>query len=538
MEKTRQVLNELRKININNNLPVDQIDKTLEEMQDAKVSTPVIGKFSSGKSAMINTLLGYPMKLLREDITPETAVPAEIIYAEGREFARIIQNDMSVRDISLEEYLNTEFDASSILRVRLFLNSGFLKEIPDVMIVDMPGFESGYAIHDKALSDYLPSSLAYIVTFPADDLNMSSSVKDILKNLNLNDMPVCIVVTKYDKRNNEFDETLEYLKKSLRKYISNNELSIYKTSSLDGDAEEVKGFLKNIQSQSLEILSQKYRKIVMPVLDDTESNLKFKLEKSELGESELEEEEEKLEKQLARMESKFCEEKVKFNAEAQEAISEIKNDVEVALEAQESGLVSMVLSHQSINSQISSTIRTAVMASVKNRFVPRVETYLRRVGNCLNDSDVGDVQFNFRFDVQEIKNNLTPSILAVVAGLALELPPIVNVIVAVGALLIGIMDTERKKQEQEQEIRSRIRTEVIPQAVREVGIRVETAIGKQVSIINEDIEKELANKRNSLEKAIEDLRKRMADEKDKKDKQTASYQADLEKVQELRRVIE
>ena len=69
MDKIVKSLDELRKINSAYSLSNDTIDKLLAETEDAKVCTPIIGKFSSGKSALLNTLLGYSRKILKEDIT-------------------------------------------------------------------------------------------------------------------------------------------------------------------------------------------------------------------------------------------------------------------------------------------------------------------------------------------------------------------------------------------------------------------------------------------------------------------------------------
>ncbi len=70
------------------------------------------------------------------------------------------------------------------------------------------GFESGFEIHNKAIDNYLPKSLVYMVAFPADDLIVRASVGNILKELVLNEMPICVVVTKDDKCNDAFEETL------------------------------------------------------------------------------------------------------------------------------------------------------------------------------------------------------------------------------------------------------------------------------------------------------------------------------------------
>lgn len=94
MDKVMSALDELRDINMAYDLSVERIDALQEEMVTAKVCTPIIGKFSSGKSALVNTLLGYSKKILKEDITPETAIPAEIVYTESEDAVTIIKNDM------------------------------------------------------------------------------------------------------------------------------------------------------------------------------------------------------------------------------------------------------------------------------------------------------------------------------------------------------------------------------------------------------------------------------------------------------------
>ena len=83
----------------------EKIDKLLKEIDTAKVNIPLIGKFSSGKSALINTILKYNKKLLKEDITPETSVPTEIVYSPNRATAVIIKNDDTSQEIGIDEWI-------------------------------------------------------------------------------------------------------------------------------------------------------------------------------------------------------------------------------------------------------------------------------------------------------------------------------------------------------------------------------------------------------------------------------------------------
>lgn len=308
MEKVMSALEELKRINDVYGISTDSIENLQAEMNRAKVCTPIIGKFSSGKSALVNTILGYSNKLLKEDITPETAVPTEIVYADIEDKITVVRNDGAYKFISVDEYREFKADATTVRKTILQLRNSFLKKIPDVMLVDMPGFESGFEVHNKAIDNYLPQSLAYIVAFPADDLIVRSSVGNILKELCLYDMPLCIVITKYDKKNDDFELTFEKMKESLKRFIGDREVKYCRTSSFTGDAEELEEFLVEIQKQSQEILASKYRKLALPVVENTESYLITTLNSSQLSESELNEQEEKLHKQMSTLESKFSNE--------------------------------------------------------------------------------------------------------------------------------------------------------------------------------------------------------------------------------------
>ena len=534
MEDTKYVLNEIKGINIAYNLSTDQIDRILAEIPNAKVCTPVIGKFSSGKSALVNTLLGYSKKLLKENITPETAVPAELVYTADTDNVRLYQNDGKYKDMTVEEYKSTKLDASTIKRARITLRNSFLGRIPDVMIVDMPGFESGYEIHNRAIDEYLPQSLAYIVAFPADDMIVRSSVGNILKELVLHDMPICVVITKYDKKNDEFEASLDKLKENLRRFIGDRDVRFCFTSSFDGDADDVRTFLEEIQTQSQTILARKFKKSVLSVLDNTVGYLKTTLKSSEMSESELDEEEERLGKQLAGLNYKFSRERDDFDNQIAESVEEIKADVEAALEAAESTFVAMVMNNQNINDHINTVVRNAVTTSVNKRFIPKVEKYLKRVEKCINGDGLGDIHVSFGFVAKEISNGLTGPIVGAVAGLIIGLP----ILGAIIAYFIGESLAEKKREEQKNEIRSKLRTEVYPQIMKEVGNGVEMAITKQMKLINTSIEDELKYQKDTLEKAVADVRQRVSDEKDRKENLETDIKNDLARIEKLRGMID
>lgn len=121
------------------------------------------------------------------------------------------------------------------------------------------------------------------------------------------------------------------------------------------------------------------------------------------------------------------------------------------------------------------------------------------------------------------------SIVAVAAGMLLG-APILGVIAGIFMKLSG----DKKREEAKQSIRQKLRSEVYPKVIREVGNGIETAITKQIKLVNTSMEEELTNQRNTLEKAMENLKQQINDEKTKKENLVIDIKADLERIEEIK----
>ena len=80
----------------------------------------------------------------------------------------------------------------------------------------------------------------------------------------------------------------------------------------------------------------------------------------------------------------------------------------------------------------------------------------------------------------------------------------------------------------------KLRSEVFPQVLAEVGVGIEMAITKQIKLINTSIEEELKSQRETLEKAMADVRGRINDENTKKENLAIDIKADLERIGEIK----
>lgn len=137
----------------------------------------MIGGFSSGKSALLNRLT--ERDLFKENLGPETAIPAEVSWAPV-ESAHAHYADGSVKNIA-DIATATANPPQGALFVSLHLDSPFLKQRPELVLVDFPGFDSNVEAHNKAINAYLRKGSAFILLVPAQNGTLGQSDIRFLK---------------------------------------------------------------------------------------------------------------------------------------------------------------------------------------------------------------------------------------------------------------------------------------------------------------------------------------------------------------------
>lgn len=536
MQKVKEAIITLKDIEKAYGHSTENIEMIERNVQNAKVCTPVIGKFSSGKSALINALLGYSNGILKVDIMPETAIPAEITYGD-EDGVTVVKNDGSTETMSVSEYREYEADANSVKCARLTLRNSFLEDIQDVVVVDMPGFDSGFEVHNKAIDSYLPESMAYMVAFPADDMIIRSSIGNTLREICLHDMPVCIVITKGDKRKDDYEESLDDLLSNVKRFIGDRNIPVCFTNSADGDTKEVETFLNSVQENSQELLRNRFKIDIFNEMNIVEGYLKTALENNDMSESDLDAKTEKLNNQYSKLNRQMEDEKERFEKIVPECIEKIKADVMTSLESEEANLIAMAMNNQNINDRLNITVRAAVTKSVQINLIPEIEKHLRKVANCINSEKLGDVDTHFEFNLEQVKNSVVANTVTAIS-MWLVAGPIIGLIGYLITEFIGKKLRDKKREEQKNEIRAQLHSEIFPQIIEQVGNNLDTAIYKQINMIKESIDETLKRQKETLEQAIEDIRKQKLEEDEKKKNFGIDVKKDLERIEEIRNELQ
>jgi GTPase SAR1 family protein len=161
----------------------DQLERTLRRLRDGRFVLAVVGEFSSGKSFLLNALLGKVQReermgvaritgLLATDINPSTATITELqyageerataYYADGREeripLGRLARFVAVGEEAKLHDAVSDERGSPTLVRVAVdsaFLANGFV-------VADTPGLASINPAHRRATLSYLPGADAVL----------------------------------------------------------------------------------------------------------------------------------------------------------------------------------------------------------------------------------------------------------------------------------------------------------------------------------------------------------------------------------------
>ena len=500
------------------------------------VITPIVGKFSTGKSSLINALLGK--NYLRIQITPETAIPTELRWGSSERV--ILHRKNGAQDeISLEAFMDTDYRVEDMHSIELILNNPALKAISTVKIVDMPGFDSGIEMHNRAIDDYLPASHAYIIAFDASEPLIAESIVRFLQELKLHDMPVYLVITKAAKvTESQLTETIERIRSDAAQHLGLTHVEIV-TTNTKGQKIDISGFsaiLEKIESESQSIFEKNTRARIRKEASRTEQYLTASIKQIDLSPDELAAEEEKCRRELERMKEGIEKEKTAFVRQIDESSVNIGRRVEAALSGAASDLERMVLNNADISAKVNAIVRQAALEGLKEDFEPRLHRYLHKLTSViqvnvsaqLSELDIQKIDTDTA--TKEIAKQVLPLILLIIGRTG---GPVVILIQKVLEEIISFFSRKKVQEERRQKVHEQLHDVIIPQIVTETEGVIRDGLTQQVSDINQMIEDEAKGQIAVQEKALADLRESREKAAAEREARLTEMRTDLDAVQKL-----
>lgn len=512
MDKIRHSIELFKNYEQDFGLSTDTISQIEQQANEFKLFVPLIGRFSAGKSALINTIVACEVTICKENISPQTALPAEISYGDSEEVVWVKNNEK--HEISVEDFLKRQdgFTNETTDVLKMFINSDNLKKFSDIALVDMPGLDSGYESHDRAITDYIQNSMAYALVFPADELIIPGSMEPILKDLNTYDMPMCAVITKGNRIQGQEEESKENLRRSLARYYPGRDIEIFITEKETGQVAEFVDYLSRLQDQAPELGRRFYGKRLKSEYEKLCNYISGQLKEMEMSLSQLEEEKENIEKSISDISNAVQKEMSDFQNQIPEMVNGIASDVQAALSGNLEGYVSDLMYENDISQSMKDLIRNTVMKSYKSRVVDKIEKELKNINRYL----------------EQVSADVSAGSVGGVTGLAIdvdrmcgkEISGVSRAVIDVAAFLIGgplgplisegIMRLfkgrrEEKMQQMKNQLRQKLTSEIFPLVDREIRTQLETNLKKTHMELEEKIQKDVGDQIQVLQKTLEDV---------------------------------
>jgi predicted GTPase len=165
---------------------------------EGRIDLAVLGQFKSGKSSMLNAILGeavFPVGAL-----PVTAVITRAVHADQR-LVRVTHLDGTVEEIAparLAEFVTEAGNPGNKRRVAVVdVYTPALRDYPGVRLVDTPGLGSVFTHNTEATRAWMPYVAAALVTVSAER-PLSDEDRRLLTEARQTAPRVIVVLTKVD----------------------------------------------------------------------------------------------------------------------------------------------------------------------------------------------------------------------------------------------------------------------------------------------------------------------------------------------------
>lgn len=527
------------------------IDNAIANITSTELLIPVIGGFSAGKSSLLNSFLQE--EILSVAVTPETALATELHYSTQEYVEAITPSGQSVRfEKSQMEQLKNK--ASEFSYAKLYLNKQCLKDIEPLVLVDMPGFESPLASHNKAIFEYIRRGVYFVILQSVEHGNITASVRREIDNLLTFERKFSFFLSKSNlKPQSELDEIKSFVQEQLSDYFDyegqvecigkdggTNLAKIISTLNPNAIVEDL--YLTGLKDRFSQI-KQTINTHITALSQDKEQNAKD-IQDLKNGLQKLEQERDSL---IAQVQERY----------GDTNINKIINGVNNALNR---GLNEIAQSYMSggdsaLDSTINSIVKTTLSQEVKTSMEHIGEDVIHAFGKQLEDSlsimqrlSLSDTICNV-IDVKKIGSTATTlftnatesmakygSIVGVIGRLGVFISPIVTpLLTAIVSLLPTLVqllfgDTEQKKLES---VKNALLTQVFPQILAELRAKLPPELQEQTTKLIESISQEFEEQIAQKLQAIESAQGELESKKQEIEQMIATYKETLDSITAL-----
>lgn len=478
--------------------PAETWPQTLQRLENEArhftIRVPLIGKFSSGKSTLLNTVLGE--RTLAASVDPQTALPAEITWAEGPARFAACLPDGRERPLAAQQVRDNALDfLDGSAWVRIQHPAAALKRWPHLCLVDLPGLDSSIERHSRAIDQYASRSLAYCAVVSAEEGTLHESMLKALQELRLTapHLPVIAVITKCDKRSEaDVQAVAATVTQAATQALGRAPQATVCVRR--GQAQPFLEALDALEQQAEAIFNHAIGQPLDELLAQAGKRLDTLANRDDIDSQQIQADIERLKKERHAIEQNIAQRTQALESELPAIESNILQTVRNALQNCADSHISAVLGGRDISSDIHHTVRAALQQGVRQDFAPELQSYLHHLEAAmpadldirvsLPDVDTGSVKVDTGF---------MSALIAGITALLAKLGPIGGLLSTLiggllGGLLSGTSDADRAERREARRDAARSQLHgIYEQVISKVGESLAAYLQEQVRAAKERI---------------------------------------------------
>ena len=242
LEKIEEIKNIINKYDLDFN---QEDNKTIEEIKNFALKVLMLGVFNAGKSTLLNKFLN-DTKFLKVNSEAETAVPCELKYSTDEKTLIHKTNGKVIRE--LKDYNVRAEEGAGIEYLEKFLDIKKLKDLGDIILVDMPGLDSSNDAHEEAINKYISAGAYYILLTDPENGGIKDSTGKFLHKILKYPDQFSVLLTKTDLSSKEHcEDVINDLKDQFRE----KNLDIFIGQTKRGDYRDFERILENIEYNNI-----------------------------------------------------------------------------------------------------------------------------------------------------------------------------------------------------------------------------------------------------------------------------------------------
>ena len=519
LKKIAEIKNIINKYDLDFN----QEDKeTIEEIEKFTLKVLMLGVFNAGKSTLLNKYLGEK-GLLKVNSEAETAVPCELKYSTDEKTLVHKTNGEIIR--KLRDYNVRAEEGAGIEYLEKFLDIKKLKDLGDIILVDMPGLDSSNDAHEKAIDNYISAGAYYILLTDPENGGIKDSTEQYLNKILKYPEQFSVLLTKTDLSSKEHcEDVINDLKDQFRE----KNLDIFIGQTKRGDYRDFERILENVEYNN--IFKNIYRDRVLEIINSKSSYLETILKNKDLDITEIEENIKTNKDNFSEIEKKIEREKEKFdnNRIKDNIVKEFKN----RLDSHFSELKSAAKKGESsFNSRMKSIVSAELMPIIESKLKQKVDYLVQDLQDFALDLPQGESS-SLTTDLISIGLTNTPVVTNILTNVFPKLITPIPLVIKGIMLLFSFFSNNRKKEEANEELEDAVGgaiSQVVNRIIPQVTKIVEDAKEKLFNTLNEKCK----NEQEEIDKILKELIEKKNKEEEEFQKSVTDLQTDIKKLQEL-----